>query len=60
MRQNHTISINKPGFTSYMRFSYVQHVYLERPETDCQREIFTSVDEAVKCIFEGVDSTIFA
>lgn len=43
-----------------MKFSYVQHVYLERAEADCQREIFTSVDEAVKCIFEGVDSTIFA
>lgn len=34
-----------------MKFSYVQHVYLEKPDTDSQKEIFNSVDEAVKCIF---------
>jgi hypothetical protein len=43
-----------------MKFSYVQYVYLEKSDTDCQKEIFNSVDEAVKCIFEGIDSTVFA
>lgn len=43
-----------------MKFSYVQHVRHEAENNDTQKEIFHSVDEAVKCIFEGVDSTIFA
>ena len=56
--QNHTISINKPGFTSYMKFSYVQQSGLK--EGEGQRDMFSSVEDAVRCIFEGIDSTIFA
>ena len=46
--------------TSFMKFSYVQNLSHEVDSSDSQQDIANSVEEAVKCTFEGVDSTIFA
>jgi hypothetical protein len=60
MRQNNAISINKPGMTSFMKFSFVQHVARHAEKEVDQKEIAASVDDAVRCVFDGIDSTIFA
>lgn len=46
--------------TSFMKFNFVQFVPHDIDSSTSQKEIFSSVDEAVQCIFDGVDSTIFA
>ena len=46
--------------TSFMKFSYVQNLSHEPNGSDFQKDMLYSVEESVKCIFEGIDSTIFA
>ena len=47
--------------TTYMKFNHVQNlVHEEIDNAQSQKEMASSVEDAVKCVFEGIDSTIFA
>lgn len=44
-----------------MRFSYVQDLAREAVENaQSQKDMAAAVEDAVRCVFEGIDSTIFA
>ena len=43
-----------------MKFSYVQNLSHSVDSVDSQKDMLVSVEDSIRCIFDGIDSTVFA